>query len=210
VDVPFPLADANGGKDFEVGVVEKVRCLLDEGNLSFGLDPSHAVHHVAAIDHLNNKKIMNHGLESLDWLLKIQTTGKTKHVSLVGNAGWFSKGGRRSQFDQQPIDAYCLMEACSQAFDATGDDRWKQEIDRAFLWFLGKNDKNECLYDFRTGGCCDGLQRGGINLNQGAESTLSWLAALHLMYRISHKGIDVLPQDERELIAREESKENES
>jgi len=31
------------------------------------------------------------------------------------------------------------------------------------------------LYDEETKGCCDGLHTDGINLNQGAESTLAYL-----------------------------------
>ena len=34
------------------------------------------------------------------------------------------------------------------------------------------------LYDARTGGCSDGLEPDGMNLNQGAESTLAALAVL--------------------------------
>jgi hypothetical protein len=40
------------------------------------------------------------------------------------------------------------------------------------------------LYDFETGGCCDGLQPDGVNENQGAESTISWLISLLKMYQI--------------------------
>lgn len=43
------------------------------------------------------------------------------------------------------------------------------------MWFLGENDLRMCLYDFETNGCCDGLESYGVNRNQGAESTLSYL-----------------------------------
>jgi len=66
---------------------------------------------------------------------------------------------------------------------------------------LDKNDKNKCLYDFSTGGCSDRLERGGVNLNQGAESTLSWLAASHLMHQISDKGIIVPIETDLESVA---------
>jgi hypothetical protein len=49
---------------------------------------------------------------------------------------------------------------------------------KAFDWFLGANDLHLPLYDFRTKGCTDGLMRGGVNVNQGAESTLSFLLSL--------------------------------
>ena len=152
---------------------------------------------IAAGKYLNDRKMMEQGLEALNWLITVQTAGKGKHISLVGNQGWYKKGGRKSRFDQQPVDAHCLLEACYQAYEVTNDEHWRLELDRIFLWFLGKNDKIECLYDFRTGGCYDGLQRGGVNLNQGAESTLAWLAALHLMVRISHG--EIIPSVKIEL-----------
>ena len=49
---------------------------------------------------------------------------------------------------------------------------------KAFDWFLGANDLRIPLYDFRTQGCSDGLMAGGINGNQGAESTLSFMLSL--------------------------------
>jgi hypothetical protein len=37
------------------------------------------------------------------------------------------------------------------------------------------------LYDFSTAGCRDGLEASGVNENQGAESTISFLLALLAM-----------------------------
>jgi hypothetical protein len=39
------------------------------------------------------------------------------------------------------------------------------------------------MYDSESGACCDGLTAEGVNLNQGAESTLSALAALLALWR---------------------------
>jgi hypothetical protein len=44
----------------------------------------------------------------------------------------------------------------------------------SYQWFLGNNDLGLSLYDPRTGGSADGLHSEGINLNQGAESTLAY------------------------------------
>ncbi len=49
---------------------------------------------------------------------------------------------------------------------------------------MGRNDLNKQICDFTTGGCCDGLEATGVNANQGAESTLSWLISLLTMYEI--------------------------
>ena len=54
----------------------------------------------------------------------------------------------------------------------------QREARLAFEWFLGGNDLGLDIYDAKSGGCCDGLQEDRINLNQGAESTLSFLLSL--------------------------------
>ena len=67
------------------------------------------------------------------------------------------------------------------AYDATGGKRFLKLQRKAFDWFLGANDLNIPLYDFRTKGCNDGLMRDGVNANQGAESTLSYFLSLLAM-----------------------------
>ncbi|MEJ2627612.1 MAG: glycosyltransferase family 4 protein [bacterium] len=149
---------------------------------------------IAASDYLGDETMLKQGIESLQWLLEIQTSSNGGHLSLIGNNGWYRKGGTKPKYDQQPEEVLSIMEACVCAQKVTGKKVWQKEVDKAFTWFLGKNDINECLYDFRTGGCYDGLQRGGVNLNQGAESTLTWLRALHLMYGIVHQAEVVTPE----------------
>ena len=48
---------------------------------------------------------------------------------------------------------------------------------KAFNWFLGDNSIGQVVYDRITGGCYDGVGEKNINLNQGAESTISYLLA---------------------------------
>ena len=48
---------------------------------------------------------------------------------------------------------------------------------KSFDWFLGNNFLNQIIYNPCTGGCCDGLEKHNVNLNQGAESTVSYLMA---------------------------------
>lgn len=126
------------------------------------------------------------GLRSLEWLLKIQINPKTGNLSVVGNNGWMKRSGERAQFDQQPIEVAALLSACHEAYKATKDSKWLEEMKRCFNWFLGANDLNAPLYDFSTHGCCDGLQANGASQNQGAESTLSWLGAL---LRMNEEGL---------------------
>ncbi|TFG08716.1 glycosyltransferase [Candidatus Thorarchaeota archaeon] len=95
----------------------------------------------------------------------------------VGNWSWQKRGGERELYDQQPIEASCMVEAASAAFQATGKERYSKIAWIAFDWFLGKNSKNIMVYNPETGGCYDGITPEGLNRNQGAESGLSYLLA---------------------------------
>jgi glycosyltransferase involved in cell wall biosynthesis len=123
------------------------------------------------------------GIDALTWLLEKQHAPEG-HLSVIGNLNWHSRGGLTSNFDQQPIEVMGLIGACAAAFRATGEMKWLDQGHRCLGWFLGNNDLNEQIYDFKTGGCCDGIQPTGVNANQGAESTLSWLISLLSMYEI--------------------------
>jgi glycosyltransferase involved in cell wall biosynthesis len=127
------------------------------------------------------RSLIDAGLECLDWLLRIQTDD-SGHLVLIGNRGWYRRNGKRTRFDQQPVDAGSMAEACVEAFSATEEERWVKESIRCFDWFLGRNDIQAPVYDYTTGGCRDGLGADGVNQNQGAESTLAWLLALITMY----------------------------
>jgi len=120
------------------------------------------------------------GLKILDWLIDLQITNN--HYSPIGNNGWFVRGETKPCFDQQPIEAQAMLEACLLAFRMTLRDKYRNAALAAFNWFLGQNDLNEPLYDYATGGCRDGLTPDGPNLNQGAESTLAWLLSLLAMH----------------------------
>jgi hypothetical protein len=120
---------------------------------------------------LFREEILQAGLTCLDWLMKIQTDG-AGHFVPIGNNGWYLKGKERARFDQQPIEAQSMMDACYEAFLVTGDPQWIHQAQRCLEWFWGRNDLHIPLYDHKTGGCCDGLSADGPNRNQGAESTL--------------------------------------
>ena len=128
-----------------------------------------------------NESLLNSGLRCLDWLLKIQRDD-SGHFVPIGNRGWYKRDGRRTRFDQQPVDAGSMVEACTEAYSATGEKVWVKEAVNCFEWFLGRNDLQTPIYDYTTGGCRDGLGSNGVNQNQGAESTLAWLLALITMY----------------------------
>ena len=117
------------------------------------------------------------GLESLRWLTSLQTT-QSGSFRPIGSNGFYERGGVHANFDQQPVEAQAMVSACHAAFHATGDRTWQDEAKRCFEWFLGRNDLGEPLYDFSTGGCCDGLHADRVNDNQGAESTLAFHISL--------------------------------
>ena len=130
--------------------------------------------------YMDRTEMLRAGLRSLEWLMEIQTDPKG-HFVPVGNNGWYPRGGSKARFDQQPIEALDMIEACRDAYDATNDSRWAFHAQRCLEWFLGRNDLNAPLYNHKTGGCCDGLNADGPNRNQGAESTLvCFLSMLHL------------------------------
>jgi glycosyltransferase involved in cell wall biosynthesis len=116
------------------------------------------------------------GLNSLKWLLDIQT--ENGHFVPIGNNGWYEQDHYKARFDQQPIEANAMIEACVEAFNFTRNRVWLDSAVMCFNWFLGHNDLNLSLYDPKTGGCRDGLMADGINQNEGAESSLAWLLSL--------------------------------
>jgi hypothetical protein len=68
-------------------------------------------------------------------------------------------------------------------YDAFSDDSYHVKMVTAFNWFLGNNRLHQIIYNPCTGGCYDGLEESNINLNQGAESTVSYLMARLTMER---------------------------
>jgi len=122
------------------------------------------------------------GLRSLKWLITIQT--EDGHFVPIGSNGWYKEGETKARFDQQPIEANAMIEACIEAFNITRDKSWFDNAVMCFNWFLGHNDLNLPLYDPKTGGCRDGLMSDGINQNEGAESSLAWLLSLMTLQKL--------------------------
>jgi hypothetical protein len=131
---------------------------------------------IAAGAVLGRPALQQQGLDLLGWLLDHETAGGHLSVTPVGGAG---PGDRRPAFDQQPIEVAALADACARAAVVDGsDERWAAGVDAAAAWFLGENDVQLAMWDPETGGGFDGLQADGVNLNQGAESTLALLSTL--------------------------------
>jgi len=124
---------------------------------------------------VGKQKYLDAGKESMDFLLKTQMIDGV--FVPIGNDGWFKHGGKRAFYDQQPLEAAALVEAAIDAYCVTKEKDYLQVADKAFEWFLGKNSRNVVVYDHVTGGCCDGLGTNKVNMNQGAESSVSYLLA---------------------------------
>jgi hypothetical protein len=122
---------------------------------------------------LNEEEITRIGIESMEFLTEV--TMKEGYLSIIGNSQWYKKGGKRSVYAQQPIDALAVVLMFHQAFHLTKNKDYLNKLFTAFMWFLGENDLRMSLYDFETKGCCDGFESYGVNRNQGAESTLAYL-----------------------------------
>jgi len=95
----------------------------------------------------------------------------------VGNRSWLMRGGEQALYDQQPIEASCMVEAASTAFQATRQEKYLEIAYTAFEWFMGKNSKKVIVYNPATSGCYDGITPEGLNRNQGAEAAISFLLA---------------------------------
>jgi hypothetical protein len=132
---------------------------------------------------LGREELIERGIRVLEWLLRVQTSERG-HLSVIGNEGWLRRGEEKADFDQQPLEAAALIGACKAGHHATDDGRWLVEMRRCFEWFLGSNDVDCPVVDFKTHGCHDALTPDGVNGNQGAESVLSWLLSLLIMHEM--------------------------
>ncbi len=95
----------------------------------------------------------------------------------VGQSGWYKRGGKKEIYDQQPEEVAALVQTLKTMHNLSGNIFYLQKMTQAFNWFLGNNLLNQVVYSQDTGGCYDGLGERHINLNQGAESTISYLLA---------------------------------
>ncbi len=124
---------------------------------------------------LHDSAMLDRGIRMLTWLLARES--RDGHLS-VTPVGGHLPGDTGPGFDQQPIEAAAMADACRRAAAITGDSRWLDGVDSCVQWFLGANDSHIPLLDERTGGGCDGLSAATRNRNQGAESTIASIWAM--------------------------------
>jgi len=101
-------------------------------------------------------------------------------IKVISNKGWLQKETVKSTESiggEQPIDVAYTILTLSTFYKVFKDEKYSQMMINAFSWFLGKNHLHQIIYNPATGGCYDGLEEKNVNLNQGAESTVSYLMA---------------------------------
>lgn len=144
-----------------------------------------ALFHSAEIT--GDEEVMKIAHESLNYLEKITFSLST--VNPVGNNGWHIRGNEVTpMYDQQAIEIMAMVLMYHQAYVVTRESEYMKKMFTSYMWFLGENSLRIPLYDSETKGCADGLQSGGVNRNQGAESTLAYLIShLTVLKALKHQ-----------------------
>ena len=135
---------------------------------------------------------------SFDFLLSILF--REEKIKVVSNQGWRRKGIPPGEYGEQPIDVSYTILALDIFYETFKESMYLKKMEIAFNWFLGKNHLHQIIYNPCTGGCYDGLEKDHINLNQGAESTVSYLLSRLTMEKYKNfqgrkKATVVLPQE---------------
>lgn len=115
---------------------------------------------------------------SFDFL--ISKTFKHNSINVISNKTWLHKGkepAKQANGGEQPIDVAYTILALKKFNGVFKDEGYGDKLKIAFNWFLGANHLHQIVYNPCTGGCYDGLEEFSVNLNQGAESTVSYLMA---------------------------------
>ena len=125
-------------------------------------------------------------ISSFNFLLS--QTFNENGIEVISNKNWLQKGEIAEHYGEQPIDvAYTIM-TLSKFYDVFAEEGYHLKMETAFNWFLGKNRLHQIIYNPCTGGCYDGLEKTHVNMNQGAESTVSYLMARLTMEKYMDTG----------------------
>lgn len=124
---------------------------------------------------LGEKAILADGLKLLAWLIGAESGTEGFSFTPVAGRG---NGDGKPAFDQQPLEAWAMADACYAAHTTEPHAGWARCLELAAEWLEGANDAGASLYDPETGAGFDGLEEHGVNQNRGAESTLAALGTL--------------------------------
>lgn len=118
---------------------------------------------------------------SFDFL--ISKTFTDDAIKVVSNKTWQLKGKSFESFGEQPIDVAYTVITLRKFHDVFKEHNYLTKMEMVFNWFLGNNHLQQAIYNQCTGGCFDGLEENNVNLNQGAESTVSYLMARMMIHK---------------------------
>jgi len=107
----------------------------------------------------------------------LNRTFNSEGIKVISNQQWLQKGKDAALYGEQPIDAAYTILALKRFYKVFKNEEYLEKMKIAFAWFMGNNHLQQIIYNPCTGGCFDGLEQYQVNLNQGAESTVSYLMA---------------------------------
>lgn len=102
-------------------------------------------------------------------------------IKVVSKKGWFKKKNEREFYGEQPIEVVSTIVTLDLFYEVTGNQKYKNQLEVAFSWFLGNNHLNQIMYNTKNGASYDGLEDKEVNINQGAESALCFFNAQMIM-----------------------------
>jgi len=108
-------------------------------------------------------------------------------IKVITNRGWFKKKNERNFYGEQPMEVVTTIIALDLFYEVTGKNKYKDQLELAFSWFLGNNHLKQIMYNTENGSSYDGLEDTQININQGAESALCFFKAQIIMEKYSKK-----------------------
>ena len=120
-----------------------------------------------------NKEYLEIAEKSFAFLLEQCTIDGV--FSPIGCNGWSVKDWGRALYDQQPLEAAGGVMTALAGYRLTNKPIYMEAAMLCDAWFHGSNSKKQDMIDHVSGGCFDGIMADGPNLNQGAESLLSYL-----------------------------------
>lgn len=130
---------------------------------------------LVAAELLGRKLYRQVAVETIQFLT--ETLFRDGYLDIIGNNGWYLRGGRRAVYDQQSIDAGYTVLLYTEAYKRLGDKQYYELAHTAYSWFFGNNISGVWVYDPVTKGCYDAITPQGVNLNQGAEACICFLLA---------------------------------
>jgi glycosyltransferase involved in cell wall biosynthesis len=123
-----------------------------------------------------NREYKSIAKASFDFLLSRTFSGNT--LKAISNKSWLTRDCEYKllpEGGEQPIEIAYTILALDKFTQVFGGRVYADKLQKAFSWFLGNNHLHQIIYNPCTGGCYDGLEESYVNLNQGAESTLSYM-----------------------------------